>query len=77
MEHWQIAAEEAKRKKEFAAKWPLLGKRVRRFGEEGKIILDRFDDSEEEYFIEFRPGDIEQLVGAPYKIWDDEKQEWD
>lgn len=80
MEHWQKAAEEAKKKKELQRKYPLLGRKVRRRGkgkqEEGIIILDNFKGQEEEMFIEFRPGDREQLIGLPFQVWDEETESW-
>jgi len=55
-----------------------LGRKVRREAndkwEEGIIVLDKFEDSEEEYFIKFKEGDLEQLVCLPFEIW--EGKEW-
>jgi hypothetical protein len=50
-----------------------IGKRVRRMGEEGTIVIDSFDGEEPEYFIMFKENDMEQLLGLPFEIWDDNK----
>ena len=75
MEHWQVAAEEAKKKREFAAKWPLIGKRVR------KKRAGRWDEGivtfEGEYFIQFISGGSEELIGLlPYELWNEENKRW-
>jgi hypothetical protein len=81
MEHWQQAAEEAKKRKELLQKFPLLGKKVRRKGrskwEYGIIVLDKFDDENEEYeFIKYEDGTSEQLMCLPFQIWDESKEQW-
>ncbi len=82
MEHWEQQAKKAKEKKELQAKYPLLGKRVRRKGrgnkwEEGIVVLDTFDDgTEEELFIQFAENDLEQLDGLPFQIWNESSQTW-
>lgn len=81
MEHWQKAAEEAKKKKELLNNFPLLGKRVRRKGvkkwEYGTIILSKFDGETEEYeFIKYEDGTSEQLMCLPFQVWDESKKEW-
>ena len=78
---WEIEAkksEEAKKRKE---EFPFEGKRVRRRGrgrwEEGIVVVDKFDDCDyEEEFIMFSEDDLEQLVGLPFQVWDEEKQNW-
>ncbi len=81
MEHWQQAAEEAKKRKELLSKFPLLGKRVRRKGrknwEYGEIVLDKFEDETEEYeFIKYDDGTSEQLMLLPFEVWDETKEMW-
>lgn len=75
--YWEIEAKLAKQNKELQKKWPLLNRKVRRRGrskwEEGTIVLDKFDDSVEEYFIEFEVDDKEQLIGLPFQIWETEQ----
>lgn len=74
-QHWEKTAREAKERKELLKKYPLLGKKARRKGrgnkwEEGTIILDG------ELFIQFAENDCEQLIGLPFEIWDEAKNEW-
>ena len=57
-------------------KLSLLGKRVKRMGEEGSIVIDSFDNSEPEYFIMFSKEDLEQLIGLPFEIWDKSKNKF-
>lgn len=74
---WELEAKEAKKKRDIKNKLSLLGKRVRRKGrgrwEEGVIVVDSFDGTDPEYFIMFGEDDLEQLVGLPFQIWDDEQ----
>lgn len=76
--YWETEAREAKERKDLQNKWPLLNRKVRRRGrskwEEGTIVIDKFDDSVDEYFIEFAIDDREQLIGLPFEIL--EKDEW-
>ena len=81
MEHWELAAKEAKEKKELLTKFPYLGKKVRREGltdwEEGIVVISRFDDSsDDEEFIQYAPDDLEQLIGLPFQVWDEKTNTW-
>jgi hypothetical protein len=75
MENWKQQEIEGKIKKSIRSKLGLLGKRVRRMGEEGIIVIcaPDWNGKEPEYFIEFKDNDCEQLLGLPFKIWDDNK----
>jgi hypothetical protein len=73
MTDWRILEKEGKIRKSLRNKLTLLGKRVRRMGEEGAIVIDSFDDEEPEYFIIFGENDMEQLLGLPFEIWDDSR----
>ena len=74
---WELEAKESKKKRDIKNKLSLLGKRVRRRGrgrwEEGVIVVDSFDGTDPEYFIMFGEDDLEQLIGLPFQIWDDEQ----
>lgn len=70
---WKKYEKEAKLRKSLRSKLPLLGKKVKRMGEEGTIVIDSFDREEPEYFIMFKEDDMEQLLGLPFEIWDDNK----
>ena len=72
-EDWRHYEKEGKIRKSLREKLPLLGKRVKRMGEEGTIVIDSFDGEEPEYFIMFKEDDLEQLIGLPFEIWDDNK----
>jgi len=76
MEYWKQQEIEGKLRKSIQAKLPLLGKKVRRMGEEGTIVLDSFEGEEPEYFIMFKENDLEQLLGLPFEIWDDNKEKF-
>jgi hypothetical protein len=73
MENWQKLEIEAKIRKSLRNKLSLLGKRVKRLGEEGSIVIDFFEGEEPEYFIMFKENDMEQLLGLTFEIWDDNK----
>lgn len=73
MEYWKQKEIEGVLRKSIRAKLSLLGKRVRRMGEEGTIVINSFDGKEPEYFIMFKEDDMEQLLGLPFEIWDDNK----
>ena len=78
--HWEKSARESRERKELEKKFPFLGKKVRRRGrskwEEGVVVLDKFEDSEQEEFIKFAEDDLEQLCGLPFQIWDEELESW-
>lgn len=73
---WKKYEIEGKLRKSLRNKLSLLGKRVKRMGEEGTIVVDSFNGEEPEYFILFRENDMEQLLGLPFKIWDDNKEKF-
>jgi len=77
MEDWQERAEVAKKRKELQAKYPLLGKKVRRKNrskwEEGIVVLD---EEEDELYIEFSENDWEQLICLPFEVWDEGTKKW-
>lgn len=75
MEQWEKDMIEAKKKKELKEKYPELGKIVRRKGrskwEYGVVVLDKFDDgNEEELFIRYDSVEesLEQLCGLPFEV---------
>ena len=70
---WKSSEIEGKVRKKLRSKLSILGKRVRRMGEEGILVITSFDDGEPEYFIEYKEDDREQLIGLPFEIWDDVK----
>lgn len=70
---WKKYEKEGKLRKSLRNKLSLLGKRAKRMGEEGTIVIDSFDGEEPEYFIMFKEDDMEQLLGSPFEIWDDSK----
>jgi hypothetical protein len=73
-EDWKKYEREGKLRKSLRNKLSLLGKRVRRMGEYGTIVIGSFDDEDPEYFIMFKENDdMEQLLGLPFEIWDDNK----
>ena len=61
-------------------KFPFLGKKVRRKNrskwEEGIVVLDNLGGCGLEEFIEFSENDLEQLMGLPFQIWDEESRSW-
>lgn len=65
---WKKYEKEGKLRKSLRNKLSLLGKRVKRMGEEGTIVIDSFDGEEPEYFIMFKENDMEQLLGLPFEI---------
>jgi hypothetical protein len=73
MEEWQKLEIEGKMRKALKSKLGLLGKPARRMFEEGIIVIDSFPGEEPEYFIMFAEDDLEQLLGLPFEIWDEEK----
>lgn len=73
---WKKYEKEGKLRKSLRNKLSLLGKRVKRMGEEGTIVIDSIDGEEPEYFIMFKENDMEQLLGLPFEIWDDNKGEF-
>lgn len=75
-EDWKKLEREGKMRKSLRNKLQLLGKRVRRMGEEGIIVIDSFSGEEPEYFIMFDENDMEQLIGLPFEIWDETKSKF-
>ena len=73
MEEWQRLEIEGKIRKALKGKLGLLGKPARRMFEEGIIVIDSFPGEKPEYFIMFAEDDLEQLLGLPFEIWDEEK----
>lgn len=75
MEYWQQQENLGRIRKSIRNKLKLLGKRVKRMGEEGTIVIcaPDWNGKEPEYFIEFKENDREQLLGLPFQIWDDDK----
>lgn len=73
---WKKYEIEGKMRKTLKSKLSLLGKRVNRMGEEGTIVISSFKGKEPEYFIMFKENDMEQLLGLPFKIWDDNKEKF-
>lgn len=73
---WKKQEREGKMKKSLRSKLSLLGKRVKRMGEEGTIVISSFKGQVPEYFIMFKEDDLEQLEGTPFKVWNDEKWEF-
>lgn len=77
---WKEQERQGRLRKELKNKLALLGKRVRRKGrsswEEGTIVIDSFDGKELEYFIKYKEDDMEQLIGLPFEIWDEEKNKF-
>ena len=70
---WKKYEKEGKLRKSLRNKLSLLGKGVKRKDEEGTIVIDSFDGEEPEYFMMFKENDMEQLLGLPFEIWDDNK----
>jgi hypothetical protein len=77
---WEKIEKEAKLRKSLRERFKLLGKRVRRYGEEGVIVISslkpkpKYRDKvkiEPEYFIMFSDDDCEQLIGLPFEICED------
>lgn len=73
---WKKIEKEARFRKSLRERFNLLGKRSRRYGEEGVIVIStlKYRDKvkiEPEYFIMFGDGDCEQLIGLPFEIWED------
>lgn len=75
MEYWKQQENLGKIRKSIRSKLSLLGKRVKRMGEEGTIVVcaPKWNGRTPEYFIEFRENDCEQLIGLPFQVWDDDK----
>lgn len=75
MEYWQQQEILGRIRKSIRNKLSLLGKRVKRMGEEGTIVVcsPEWNGRNPEYFIEFKENDCEQLLGLPFQIWDDDK----
>ena len=70
---WKKFEIDGKIKKTLRNKLSLLGKRVKRMGEEGIVVIDSFNGKEPEYFIMFKEDDLEQLTGLSFEIWDEQK----
>jgi hypothetical protein len=79
MEDWKKIEEESKFRKSLRERFKLLGKRARRYKEEGVIVISSLKPKPKyidkvkitpEYFIMFDDGDCEQLIGLPFEIWE-------
>ena len=79
---WELEAKKAEELRKRKEEFPFEGKRVRRKGrnkwEEGIVVVDKFEEVDyEEEFIKFAEDDLEQLIGLPFQVWNEERKTWE